>query len=184
MALQEKTIGSLEGGRRRNTRILIAAIVSVLLVAALLVVAVDRLAADERGELSVAPPPMPVAAAPAVVPVAPNAPIPSAPGIAATIGPALANPDLGEFSGVIADAITGQVLWSGAPERPMVPASTTKVLTTAAALSVLSPDSRLTTKVVQGSRPGEVVLVGGGDPTLTAKPRGEEGYYPGGSTLR
>lgn len=176
---EKKKIGSLQGQRRRNTRILIAAIVSVLLVAALLVVGVSTVAGEDRGELTVAPPPDPVAAAPAVVPVAPDAPIPTPEGIGAAIGPALANPDLGMFGGVIADALTGKVLWSAEPTRPMVPASTTKLLTTAAALMVLSPDSRVTTTVVQGSRPGEVVLVGGGDPTITAKPRGENGYYPG-----
>ncbi|MFD4368873.1 D-alanyl-D-alanine carboxypeptidase/D-alanyl-D-alanine-endopeptidase [Rhodococcus sp. NPDC058521] len=176
-------MGSLQGRRRRNIRILVGSIVTVLLVAGLLVVAVDKVAGDDRGELTVAPEPAPVTAAPAVVPVAPDAPIPSTAGISAAIGPALANPDLGKFSGTIADAVTGQVLWSAEPATPMVPASTTKILTVAAALSTLPADGRVTTEVVQGSRPGEVVLVGGGDPTITAKPRGENGYYPGAAHL-
>ncbi|MDO2381778.1 D-alanyl-D-alanine carboxypeptidase, partial [Rhodococcus electrodiphilus] len=71
------------------------------------------------------------------------------------------------------------VLWSKDPARPMIPASTTKVLTAAAALLALPAEHRVTTKVVEGSRPGEIVLVAGGDPTLTAQPPGEPGFYAG-----
>jgi D-alanyl-D-alanine carboxypeptidase/D-alanyl-D-alanine-endopeptidase (penicillin-binding protein 4) len=58
----------------------------------------------------------------------------------------------------------------------MQPASVNKVLTTAAALLTLDRDARLTTRVVSPS-PGVVVLVGGGDPTLSAAPRGQETWY-------
>lgn len=51
-----------------------------------------------------------------------------------------------------------------------LPASTTKVLTAAAALAALGPDTRFTTRVVAGATPREVVLVGGGDPYLASKP--------------
>ncbi|GAC1443539.1 MAG: hypothetical protein NVSMB55_17360 [Mycobacteriales bacterium] len=52
-------------------------------------------------------------------------------------------------------------------EREVVlPASTAKIATAVAALTALSPDFRLTTRVLAGAAPGDVVLVGGGDPTL------------------
>src|SRR3712207_8088280 len=41
------------------------------------------------------------------------------------------------------------------------------LLTAVAALTTLGPDATLETTVVAGSTPGEVVLVGGGDPTLS-----------------
>ena len=51
-----------------------------------------------------------------------------------------------------------------------LPASTTKVLTTTAALAALGPDTTFTTRVVAGANPREVVLVGGGDPYLASRP--------------
>ncbi|QIK74548.1 D-alanyl-D-alanine carboxypeptidase/D-alanyl-D-alanine endopeptidase [Nocardioides piscis] len=51
-----------------------------------------------------------------------------------------------------------------------LPASTTKLVTAAAALAALGPETRFTTSVVQGDRPREVVLVGGGDPYLASRP--------------
>jgi len=50
-------------------------------------------------------------------------------------------------------------------------------------LSALGPDYRLTTKVVAGPTPGSVVLVGGGDPTLSRLPFGQESVYPGAPKL-
>lgn len=51
---------------------------------------------------------------------------------------------------------------------PVTPASLLKLLTLTAALEVLGPDHRFETSVVQGRRRSDVVLVGGGDPLLTA----------------
>ncbi len=51
-----------------------------------------------------------------------------------------------------------------------LPASTTKVLTSTAALAALGPDTTFTTRVVAGQSPREIVLVGGGDPYLASKP--------------
>ncbi|TQC46637.1 D-alanyl-D-alanine carboxypeptidase/D-alanyl-D-alanine-endopeptidase [Rhodococcus sp. WS4] len=178
-------MGSLAGRHRRNMRILFASVVVVVLaMAAVLVVAVTaHNASAGRGELTIAPEPAPITAAPQVTPVPDDAPMPTAQGIAAAVGPAAANPDLGKFSGTVADAVTGQVLWSVNPQTPMTPASTTKVLTAGSALLSLPADRRVTTKVVQGATPGEIVLVAGGDPTLTAKPVGENGYYPGAAHI-
>ncbi|WP_160099617.1 D-alanyl-D-alanine carboxypeptidase/D-alanyl-D-alanine endopeptidase [Rhodococcus sp. T7] len=178
-------MGSLAGRHRRNMRILFASVVVVVLaMAAVLVVAVSaHNASAGRGELTIVPEPAPIIAAPQVTPVPDDAPMPSAQGIAAAVGPAAANPDLGKFSGTVADAVTGQVLWSVNPQTPMTPASTTKVLTAGSALLSLPSDHRVTTTVVQGAAPGEIVLVAGGDPTLTAKPVGENGYYPGAAHI-
>jgi D-alanyl-D-alanine carboxypeptidase/D-alanyl-D-alanine-endopeptidase (penicillin-binding protein 4) len=51
------------------------------------------------------------------------------------------------------------------------------VLTTAAALLTLEPDARVVTRVTAGSESGVVVLVGGGDPTLSAVPPDEDTWY-------
>lgn len=59
-----------------------------------------------------------------------------------------------------------------------MPGSTGKLLTVSAALLTLDTTDRLYTKVVAGPSPDTVVLVGGGDPTLTALPVGENSVYP------
>lgn len=67
----------------------------------------------------------------------------------------------------------GEVLVSWQPDRPLVPASTMKVLTSAAALSVLGPahqfptDVYATAPLVDGVIEGDLVIVGHGDPTYT-----------------
>lgn len=61
---------------------------------------------------------------------------------------------------------------------PAATASTMKVLTAAAAVEALGPDRRIATRVVQGARADTVVLVGGGDPTLSRLPSGTDGVYP------
>ncbi len=90
---------------------------------------------------------------------------------------------LRRFSGVVLDPATGAALWGRAPETPMVPGSAGKLLTAAAALLTLDPTDRLTTGVLAGPDPETVVLVGGGDPTLSALPPGRDGLYPGAPKL-
>jgi D-alanyl-D-alanine carboxypeptidase/D-alanyl-D-alanine-endopeptidase (penicillin-binding protein 4) len=82
-------------------------------------------------------------------------------------GPA-ADPRLAAFTGFVMNASTGEVLFSREGEVPNRTGSVLKVLTASAAIAVLGPDYRLSTKVVEGGNPGTVVLVGGGDPTLSA----------------
>ena len=60
----------------------------------------------------------------------------------------------------------------------VVPASTLKMLTTAAALTSLGDDHRFRTSVVTGSSPKRIVLVGGGDPLLARRPGSVEDTYP------
>lgn len=90
-----------------------------------------------------------------------------------------------ERSGVVVDVATGKRLYGKSSGRALTPASTTKIATAVAALSALGPDHRLTTKTVirSDSRDSrDVVLVGGGDPTLTA--RGEGRYVAESASLR
>jgi len=82
-----------------------------------------------------------------------------------------------DLSGSVALVDGGEVLWEVEAEAPVVPASVLKLVTARAALRVLGPDFRFTTRVVEGSEPGEVWLVGGGDPTLTRTRVGTTTYY-------
>lgn len=72
-----------------------------------------------------------------------------------------------DLAGVVTDAETGQVLWSRTPLEHQLPASNAKLVTAVNALSTFGPAYQITTKVVQGSDPRRLVLVGGGDPSLS-----------------
>lgn len=90
---------------------------------------------------------------------------PTASGLGAMLGAALPPAATGSGVGIeVADAGTGQVLYSANAGIPATPASTTKIVTAVAALAALGPDARFTTTVRQVG--DTVVLVGGGDPTL------------------
>jgi serine-type D-Ala-D-Ala carboxypeptidase/endopeptidase (penicillin-binding protein 4) len=97
-----------------------------------------------------------------------SAPQPSSAGLKRVLGPLLRTRGLGtSVSAEVVDLTTGASLLSVAPDRPAVPASSAKLLTGAAALSLLGPSRRLATTVVEGGK-DEIVLVGGGDVTLAA----------------
>ena len=74
---------------------------------------------------------------------------------------------------VVRDAASGEVLLEHNPEVPRSPASTMKVVSAYAALSLLGPNYTWTTRAwaagpVSGGRlKGDLVLQGGGDPTLS-----------------
>ncbi|MEZ5191729.1 MAG: D-alanyl-D-alanine carboxypeptidase [Nocardioides sp.] len=80
----------------------------------------------------------------------------------------LADPKLGRRVSAAVASLDGALAFRTGP-RTVVPASTTKLLTTAAALEVLGPDHVFTTRVLRGGG-REVVLVGGGDPYLARRP--------------
>lgn len=119
---------------------------------------------------------------PALGPLAADAPLPTAAGLAAVLDEA-ADDMSGEFAGTVVDPAGGTVLWERDAGTALVPGSTAKVLTGAAALLTLDPGDGFVTRVLAGSEPGTVVLVGGGDPTLTALPDGETGTYPAPARL-
>jgi serine-type D-Ala-D-Ala carboxypeptidase/endopeptidase (penicillin-binding protein 4) len=108
---------------------------------------------------------------------------PTKAGLAVTLGPLAAARSLGPHVGaVVADLSSGSVLFSRQPSELFTPASSAKLMTAVAALSVLGPGARFTTRVVAGASPGAIVLVGGGDPTLAARaaPRSD---YPHPASL-
>ncbi|MFI7543016.1 D-alanyl-D-alanine carboxypeptidase/D-alanyl-D-alanine-endopeptidase [Actinoplanes sp. NPDC049599] len=106
---------------------------------------------------------------------------PTAAGVAAAITPLLKAGPLGPRVNVsIVDAATGESLFDRNADTKTTPASTTKLLTAAAVLAARGPAHRLTTRAVAGARPGEVVLVGGGDPTLSVNAKGQ---FPGAARL-
>ena len=78
---------------------------------------------------------------------------------------------------------TGKSVLTVRGDEPTQTGSTMKLLTASAALSALGSDRRFTTRVVAGSTPGSVVLVGGGDPTLSRLPSGQDGVYRGAPHL-
>lgn len=105
---------------------------------------------------------------------------PSANGVKSALASAAGNSALGQLTGSVVDPVSGTSLWDHSASSAVTPASTTKVLTSAAALLAMDPNTRLSTKIVQGADPGTVILVGGGDVTLTALPLGTESpLYPG-----
>ena len=104
---------------------------------------------------------------------------PSAAGIQAQLAGALANPALAQFTGVVIDPATGATLFNQDSSAPQIPASTAKILTGAALLTSVDPTDRFTTKIVQGDQEGDIVLVGGGDVTLSARKDGVNTIYNG-----
>ena len=99
------------------------------------------------------------------------APLPTAAGMAAALGPDLGAPVLGRLTASVVDVADGQSLFALNATETQAPASTNKIATATAALTLLGPEHRFTTRVVLAG-PGRIVLVGGGDPTLTAAPTG------------
>ncbi|MGW1172254.1 D-alanyl-D-alanine carboxypeptidase/D-alanyl-D-alanine endopeptidase [Kitasatospora sp. NPDC002543] len=95
---------------------------------------------------------------------------PTAQGLQQALAAALADKSLGEVTFAVADAGSGQLLHGAGENTAATPASTTKLATAVAALSLIPGDTRLHTRVVRGADPGTITLVGGGDPTLTALP--------------
>ncbi|MEU6668612.1 D-alanyl-D-alanine carboxypeptidase/D-alanyl-D-alanine-endopeptidase [Streptomyces sp. NPDC046727] len=86
--------------------------------------------------------------------------------------PLLDVPELGgSHAAAVIDVATGERLYGTDAGKALTPASTTKIATAVAALSALGPDHRLTTRTALDPDTRELVLVGGGDPTLTAHAR-------------
>jgi len=121
-------------------------------------------------------------ATPVLAALSPDAPAPDPVALAAALTPLLSSAALGTgVSAEVVDVATGKTLFDQDGATPSTPASTAKLLTSAAVLTTLHPDDTLETKVVAGSSPGEVVLVGGGDPTLSRTAPSKS--YPGAPTM-
>lgn len=96
-------------------------------------------------------------------------PAPTGKALTTVLGPLLKDPVLGRTSAAVVDVATGKRLYGSGSGDALTPASTTKIATAVAALSALGADHRLTTRAAYEPDTKEVVLVGGGDPTLTAR---------------
>ena len=98
--------------------------------------------------------------------------------VAAAVQPLLRKRVLGKHFGVlVTDLATGRpVFRRGA--RSVIPASTTKILTSVAALETLGPMTRFRTSVRWIPRKRQLVLVGGGDPFLASSSRAPGDAYP------
>ncbi|WP_156686448.1 D-alanyl-D-alanine carboxypeptidase/D-alanyl-D-alanine endopeptidase [Mycobacterium sp. Marseille-P9652] len=131
------------------------------------------------------PPPHAPTVKPGVTPVSDTAEAPSPGGVAAVMAPVAGDPNLGKLGARVTDALTGKELWQVAGDLPLMPASTNKVLTAAAALLTLDHQARISTRVVAGTQnaQGPVVLVGAGDPVLSAAPPNVETWYKGAARL-
>lgn len=74
--------------------------------------------------------------------------------------------DLGDkLSGFVMDAESDREIFDNNASTALMPASNSKLATATAALTVLGPDHRFTTRVVYGD--GTLTLIGGGDRVLT-----------------
>ncbi|SFK88897.1 D-alanyl-D-alanine carboxypeptidase / D-alanyl-D-alanine-endopeptidase (penicillin-binding protein 4) [Geodermatophilus ruber] len=111
-----------------------------------------------------------------------EAPVPAGRALQTELDPLLSVPALGGgVSAQVVDVATGELLLDRDGDDPATPASTAKLLTAVAALTTLGPEETLETTVVAGAGPGEVVLVGGGDPTLSRTAPSQT--YPGAATM-
>lgn len=166
---------------RKSTHVIVGG--AVLVSVAAVVAAAAAFTGDGHGTSSaqVAMPPA-ATAKPGVVPVAAETAVPTVAGMAATLALPLADPNLGRLGGRVTDAMSGNPLWQQNDRVPMQPASTNKVLTSAAALLVLNRQARVGTRVMTADH-GVIVLVGGGDPTLSAAPPDQDTWYRGAARI-
>ncbi|NBE51268.1 D-alanyl-D-alanine carboxypeptidase/D-alanyl-D-alanine endopeptidase [Streptomyces boluensis] len=113
-----------------------------------------------------------------------GAPAPTGGALADVLDPLLKDPSLGaDRTASVVDAATGTEVYGAKAGDAVVPASTIKIATAVAALSALGPDHRIVTRTViepgatdsaDPAKRADVALVGGGDPTLTAR-KGTQG---------
>jgi D-alanyl-D-alanine carboxypeptidase/D-alanyl-D-alanine-endopeptidase (penicillin-binding protein 4) len=163
--------------RTRIAAVVTLAMINVFTLAA--GVAVARMLPPRLAALRVASvSPGPVTGAGTVLQAGPRTgPVPTAGGLRKALARPLSAAVLGsQVSVLVADAVTGRVLLSVHGTRLSTPASTTKLATAEAALAVLGGGARFATRVVKGSAPGSIILVGGGDPTLAVMPFPAQDY--------
>nr|WP_084111023.1 D-alanyl-D-alanine carboxypeptidase/D-alanyl-D-alanine-endopeptidase [Arthrobacter cupressi] len=109
-----------------------------------------------------------------VEPLDPSAPIPLPSKVAAQLDAALKPDGAGNFTAVVLDALSGDVVYERDGGRNRVPASNMKLLTAVAALQAAGPETRFATEVLAGPKPSTVVLRGGGDVLLASGPSAPE----------
>ncbi len=152
------------------------------------------------GILTLAPPPDPPAPTTAAAPSAPVAlpslpaeraplapagsagPLPTPDGTAAAVDPVLALPALQDAAVTVRDGTTGEHLLDRAADQSRPAASTVKLLTAVAVHRAFPAGTTLSTRLVRGAAPDQVVLVAGGD-TLLAPGAGDPAAVAGRAGL-
>lgn len=165
------------GSFRRSAVSSVLTVLTIIVVAAVIVGAVVMY--QQRNAYTSANPAGPADSGVSVSGPNADAPIPDI--TKALQGPA-SNGALGQLAGQVTDASTGKTLWEKNSSTAMVPASSTKMMTTAAALLTLGPKDRVRTVVKRGTKPGQIVLVGGGDVTLAASK--DNAFYTNAPTIQ
>ncbi len=165
------------GSFRRSAVSSVLTVLTIIVVAAVIVGAVVMY--QQRNAYTSANPARPADSGVSVSGPNADAPIPDI--TKALQGPA-SNGALGQLAGQVTDASTGKTLWEKNSSTAMVPASSTKMMTTAAALLTLGPKDRVRTVVKRGTKPGQIVLVGGGDVTLAASK--DNAFYTNAPTIQ
>ena len=100
-----------------------------------------------------------------------------------SLGELSVDPRLGTLTGVVVDPWSGDVLFDRGGDQPVAPASVLKVITAAAAVTVLGPERTFATEVRQGENTSQIFLVAGGDPTLTQEAGSSESVYRDSASL-
>jgi len=160
--------------RRRALTAVLASLAIVVTVAAAggLVWQISAVASPRTGVFT--PPEAYPPAEPALVLASSNADAP-VPGLESVLPDLLADDRLnGTLGASFADVLTGEVLYEQNGMTPLAPASSMKIVTAVAAFEQLGAEYRIPTTVVEGPTEDSVVLVAGGDVTLTVD---GEGYY-------
>lgn len=166
-------------GSQRTALIAVGLVVAVALAVTAFVLLRPGGSAGSDAATTAVQDPAVTAPAPALAPLTGSGDAPTESGIAAALAGQLSSPALAQFSGVIIDPASGTTLWSQDANALQIPASTAKVLTGAALLTSADPTQRLVTKVVKGDQEGDIVLVGGGDVTLSARDAKTSTVYEG-----
>ena len=168
-------------GRSLAWRIGVSVVVLAVLVAAVVAAALVTEVDDDNAAARELPA-SPEIRTPGLLAVGEDAPMPDPAVLARVLAPLADSDAVGELAGRVVDDATGQVLWERDPDEPKVPASTTKLLTALAALTQLPADKRVDTVVARGADPSTLVVIPGGDPTMS---RGAESgpLFPGSATV-
>ncbi len=191
-------------GPKRTATIVLAVIAAMVVLISMIAGAIAVFPREHRyavgAQTSNAPPPSPastpsVTAAPSTATTAPTPAKHDLPGPVLAPAPQRVVPNktavanrirtvkikgmTGSYSGAVVEVGSGKVLFAHNATRGYIPASTMKLLTSTAALSILGPEHTFKTSVVSPKR-GQIILVGGGDPYLSSKSRAG---YPKRATI-
>lgn len=162
-------------------------VVSLALVAGVVAVAVrpgQSVAPKAGPSATTIPTSLPANASPPPVLAAANpaAPVPTATGLAQNLAGPLASPALGSLGATVIDPSTGTALFGAGSTAVLKPGSALKLYTGLAAATSIPTGTRFATRVVAGAQPGQIVLIGGGDATLSSQPTST--LYPGAASVQ